>query len=85
MGLPTKQRITTTDEWERRLIDYLNSPKSAGKCMLTANDLLIRVLDIDEVLIAPKHQAAIGRIMKKLGWKRQRQSTPPRRYGYVRP
>jgi hypothetical protein len=85
LGLPTKKRTSIRDEWERSLVDYLYSPKAAGKQWFTTNDLLIQVLGIDEIKVKPKDQFTVGRIMKKLGWNRRRQGSPPRRYGYDRP
>lgn len=84
MGLPTKPRTGIRAEWEKLLTDYLNSPKAAGKHWFTTNDLLIRVLDIDEVAIKARDQALDGKIMKKLGWERTRKTLYPRRYGYAR-
>jgi|GEM_PF-6102112 len=80
-GLPVKE----PDEWEKRLVDYLDSPEAAEKYWLTTKDLLIRVLNVDEAQITRKDQGAIGRIMKKLDWKRRRETVRPRRWGYSRP
>lgn len=85
LGLSVKKRTTRPDEWERLLLEYLNSPKAAGKRRFTTTDLLIRVLDIDEIRIKKIDQVTVGRIMKKLGWVRVRETVYPRRFGYVRP
>ncbi|TPQ24923.1 VapE domain-containing protein [Methylomonas koyamae] len=84
---PEQRMRLIVEGWEELIKVYLSSPEAdIRNCnFFTTIDLLTKGVGLERSKVDERAVARMGRIMAKIGWKRLREPSGIRRWGYVRP